>query len=329
MKPLTHFSIVVPIYNGAETLDDCLTALVHQDYPQDRYEVLVVDDGSTDDTVEIALRYPVRLISFGANQGRVVARNTGAREAQFETLVFNDVRVIPEREMLAKIHQRNYQPLIPVVYDYDGSRWGFPRFFFLLRCKIYAPYYPLPEKEFFITPANFDQVPKGAGNLVCDRELWLVCQPQTADKSTNDDTRILREIVKDHPILRATTITVEYHQRTDLRAVVAHTFWRGPRFADYYLRPGGRYYAPYVAIWLVLGLTILGVILAPAIGLLSGGGLLLLGLVAAALYLSQTITDFIVVLTSLPIIVGAFGLGILRWQAMQLIEYLVKTELQV
>jgi len=53
MTQVVHFSVIVPVYNGAETIDACLTALVNQDYPQNEYEIIVVNDGSTDRTREI------------------------------------------------------------------------------------------------------------------------------------------------------------------------------------------------------------------------------------------------------------------------------------
>jgi hypothetical protein len=321
MTRLTDFSVIVPVYNGAETLDDCLAALVDQDYPRDRYEIIVVNDGSTDDTGKIASRYPVRVIDLETNQGRIVARNAGARAAKYEALVFNDVRVTPERQLLAKVCRRDYQPLIPNVYDYDGSRWGFSRFFYLLRCKVYAPHYPLREgaEEFFITRANFDRVPKGTTVLVCDRCLWRASQPEVQNRSTSDDTRILRKLVDSRPILRTLEMSATYRQRTDPGQVIAHTFERGPRFADYYLRPGGRYYVPYLAAWLVLGLMVLGIVLVPAAGVWAMVALMLLGLGVAALYFGQTAADFVVVLMCLPIVVGAFGLGVLKWQMTQLI----------
>jgi len=161
-EPLSHFSVIVPVFNGAETLDACLEALVGQKYPQERFEVVVVDDGSTDETAAIASRYPVRLVRLPHNRGRIEARMRGAREARFETLVFNDVRVIPENNLLKVISERGYEPVIPEIRDYDGSGWGFARFFYLLRCRLYAPYYPLSRErgEFWITMENFDRAPK-------------------------------------------------------------------------------------------------------------------------------------------------------------------------
>ncbi len=320
-EPLTHFSVIVPVYNGAETLDACLTALMEQNYPRERFEVIVVDDGSTDDTAQIAIKFGVRLISLGSNQGRIVARNTGAQAARFETLIFNDARVTPERELLAKIGRLDYEPLIPDIRDFDDSRWGLPRFFYLLRCRLYAPYYPLSKDrgDFWITTENFDRAPKGTGCFVCSRGRWIANQPETSDRETSDDTRILRKIVATKPILRTFAASARYQQRTGFLAVVAHTFRRGPLFADYYLRPGGRYFVLYAGLWGFILLSLLLAGLNPWYGVLSAG-LTLTALAAATIYLSRRWSDILVAAVCLPAVAAAFGLGILKWQLRQLFK---------
>ncbi len=82
-------SIVVASYNGERTLDSCLKSLQHLNYPA--YEVLLVDDGSTDSTESIARRYPeVQYIKHEQNQGLSVARNTGIAAATGEIVAFTD-----------------------------------------------------------------------------------------------------------------------------------------------------------------------------------------------------------------------------------------------
>lgn len=87
-------SVIIPAYNAAATLPACLTALAAQTYPRDRYEVIVVDDGSQDTTAEIAAAAGVRVIRQ-ANAGPAAARNAGAAAAQGELLLFTDADCAP------------------------------------------------------------------------------------------------------------------------------------------------------------------------------------------------------------------------------------------
>ncbi|MGQ9490754.1 MAG: sugar transferase [Anaerolineae bacterium] len=91
---LPFVSVIIPAYNAAATLPACLTALAAQTYPRDRYEVIVVDDGSHDTTAEIAAAAGVRVIRQ-ANAGPAAARNAGAAAAQGELLLFTDADCAP------------------------------------------------------------------------------------------------------------------------------------------------------------------------------------------------------------------------------------------
>ena len=83
-------SVVVPVFNGADVLGDCLASLVAQDYPKDRCEIIVVDNNSTDATAEIIRRHPVRYVFENAVQSSYAARNRGIRESRGEILAFTD-----------------------------------------------------------------------------------------------------------------------------------------------------------------------------------------------------------------------------------------------
>ena len=79
-------SIVICSYNAAESLGAALESALGQDFPADDYEVLLVDDGSTDNTQEIADSYAsrhcnVRCLRFPANRGLVAACNYGIQSA--------------------------------------------------------------------------------------------------------------------------------------------------------------------------------------------------------------------------------------------------------
>jgi glycosyltransferase involved in cell wall biosynthesis len=81
-------SVVVACYNGARTLRACLDSLGRLNYPD--YEVILVDDGSTDATPEIATLYKEVRYIRQSNHGLSVARNTGIEAAQGEIIAFTD-----------------------------------------------------------------------------------------------------------------------------------------------------------------------------------------------------------------------------------------------
>lgn len=97
-------SVVVPVYNGMATLQDCLTALRGQDMPLRDFEVIVVDDGSTDDSASLAATFPVRVVGR-PNGGAGAARNTGWRAAHGTWIAFTDADCVPARSWLRRLVQ--------------------------------------------------------------------------------------------------------------------------------------------------------------------------------------------------------------------------------
>jgi glycosyltransferase involved in cell wall biosynthesis len=94
-----RISVVIPARNGAATLAPCLEAALASRHP--RFEVVVVDDGSTDATAGIAERFPVKLVRLGAHRGVSRARNAGAAASSGELLLFIDADCLLEPDALA------------------------------------------------------------------------------------------------------------------------------------------------------------------------------------------------------------------------------------
>lgn len=90
-------SVIVPVFDGAATIADCVESLVKLDYPADALEIAVVDNRSTDRTREIVGRYPVRLISEEEVQSSYAARNRGVASTSGEILAFTDADCVVER----------------------------------------------------------------------------------------------------------------------------------------------------------------------------------------------------------------------------------------
>ena len=95
-------SIVVPTYNAQDTLGACLAALQDQRAAGDAYEIIVVDDGSTDRSAEIARQHGVRVIQQ-PNAGPAAARNRGAREAHGSLLLFTDADCEPAPDWIVRM----------------------------------------------------------------------------------------------------------------------------------------------------------------------------------------------------------------------------------
>ncbi len=92
-----RISVVVCTYNGSRTIRDTLDALKNLDYPD--YEVIVVDDGSTDKSAEIAAAYRVRVIRT-PNRGLSAARNTGMEAATGSIVAYTDDDAYPDEHWL-------------------------------------------------------------------------------------------------------------------------------------------------------------------------------------------------------------------------------------
>jgi glycosyltransferase AglE len=95
-------SVIVPALNAAASIGACLQALINQTYDRERYEIIVVDNGSRDETSELADRYPVLLLQEGRWRSPYAARNTGIARAGGEVLAFTDADCTPEQTWLER-----------------------------------------------------------------------------------------------------------------------------------------------------------------------------------------------------------------------------------
>lgn len=99
---MIKYSVIIPAYNAEDTIRDCLNSLINQSINKEEYEIIVVDDGSTDGTGEIVREYPVKYFRQ-SNHGPASARNHGSRNCQGEILLFTDSDCLPAFNWIEEI----------------------------------------------------------------------------------------------------------------------------------------------------------------------------------------------------------------------------------
>ena len=93
---LPHFvSVIIPVFNDEKRLKLCLKALENQTYPQDLYEVIVVDNGSDESVEELVNQFSQAFVTYESDRGSYAARNKGISISRGELLAFTDSDCIP------------------------------------------------------------------------------------------------------------------------------------------------------------------------------------------------------------------------------------------
>lgn len=123
-------SVIIPVYNGEEVLRCCIDSLLLQTYRN--IEIVVVNDGSTDKTLDVAKEYidqlkeegvPYKIMNHEENKGAPTARNHGFQGSKGEYVIFCDADSILERECLFEMLQAlNADP--GASYAYSSFYWG-------------------------------------------------------------------------------------------------------------------------------------------------------------------------------------------------------------
>lgn len=95
-------TVVVPAFNNVSTLGGTLSSIFSNEFPRENYEVIVVDNGSVDNTVEVAGRFPTRTYVC-TKRGQSSALNLGIRKAKGDIICITNSDVVVPRDWLQKI----------------------------------------------------------------------------------------------------------------------------------------------------------------------------------------------------------------------------------
>ncbi len=115
-------SIIIPVYNQADKISECLDGILNQSYKN--FEIIVVNDGSKDNIFEVLDKYKDKIKSVNQeNGGSNPARNRGAKEARGDYLIFCDADIILEPTAL-EIMLKTLEEKPEASFAYSSFFWG-------------------------------------------------------------------------------------------------------------------------------------------------------------------------------------------------------------
>ena len=128
---LSNISIIVPVLNASRDIDGCIKSLINQNYPKDRYEIIIVDNGSTDNTISILNRYykchnNIKIL-YESKKGSYSARNTGIRNSDGEIIAFTDSDCIASKDWIRELYNgftsEDVGCVVGAVRSYQDNRY--------------------------------------------------------------------------------------------------------------------------------------------------------------------------------------------------------------
>jgi len=97
-----EFSFIIPIFDSAQYITECLDAIASLNYDKSQYEIIVVDGGSTDQTLELVGKFPKVIVLYSKNISISNSRNIGAEKARGKALAFIDSDCLVDVDLLWK-----------------------------------------------------------------------------------------------------------------------------------------------------------------------------------------------------------------------------------
>lgn len=313
---MRNFSIVIPVYNEETYIRGLLESIFQIAYPDDKYEVIVVNDASSDNTAQVVKEFPtVRLIDLKVNVGRYAARKIGSEAAVYPHILFIDSRAVVDANILTVLNTLEEKIVVGTVLSPERPGM-FDAFYIAIRRIVFRKHIALARNPIRLTKDNFDVHQKGTTVLYVEKRTLFKAYETLASvemgKNSSDDIRLINTIVQFTDALIHPDVKIVGLSRTSFRASFLHLMWRGRTFVDYYFHPAKRYFWLVIVLPLLALLSILlGLFLIPIAGITKLAALLGIDLVIT-LVLARTLREFVIIIFMLPICVSAFYIGVLQ-----------------
>lgn len=208
-----NFSIIINAHNAEDTLFRCLDAVMAIDYPRENFEVMIIDNGSSDRTFRISANYNIRLIGSRKYLKNSDSMLIGAKNSKYDNLLFIDQRTVVKKNLLNKLKDINYSPLISGELNVDKYRSGHDTFMYLINSRLYSPHFPQSRfaKELWITKKNFKKVSKNKALLFIEKGFFMKLHEAGFDFNNGNDD-LFQKIIFDQNqrLLSHTDIDVDF-----------------------------------------------------------------------------------------------------------------------
>jgi glycosyltransferase involved in cell wall biosynthesis len=318
-------SVVIPTFNGKDWLEKTIKeiekSLVYAKIKQ--AEIVIIDDGSTDNTFEVAKSIKTNFeknVYTQKNQGRFEARKAGTKKAKYDYILFVDTRVFIGEESLAYILKNYSEPdravwCSHVRIDKIGNIYA--RFWEAVVFIAWRKYFSNP-RDISYGLKGFDDYPKGTTCFFVPKKVmkeandWFETKTHNP-KASNDDTLLLRKVAETSNINISPEYWCTYHARTAFKQYVKHVYHRGKVFVDGFFRLDGNKYVWVISLFLMVSLGLLiTIILRPHLI----PSLLLIGLALWALefvvllFYRLEFKDMLSLFILTPVFILFYGLGI-------------------
>lgn len=226
-------SIIIPVFNASAAINETLSHLFASHY--NNFEVIIVDDASTDDSVEVAGRFPVKIVKLDRNSGAAAARNKGSLQAIGEILFFIDSDVWVKNNTLELIEKAFSDPHNPAAII--GA---------------YTPEQPIASFyshfQNFYTFYNHDKCQKETRGLVS--WFWTACGAIKRDvflkmdgfreiytgASAEDMDLGYRLSDENYPIILDKKIEVTHAHFHSMKSILRNNFKKAAAWGELYLR---------------------------------------------------------------------------------------------